>query len=259
MSDNKVYVHSSIPETVGNALKQVMGLAFPITETIDDARVVILQQCHTLESIHDFRRVYLLFRANRREELPQILPENVRALELSNFVVEAFTTDLSSIRLVTMPTVTAPADAPRVLVIDDTLKHIQAAYDQLGATCRLTTATTYLQGLEHVKKGSFDAVLTDVMMPASSMTLSANAVRMHAGQSTVVDRTLWLLAAKRGVKRIGVVTDANHHSHPASADIDNLEGHVFRVEDAKVIFTNRMLTADDVKDWKGLLERVMNA
>lgn len=66
---------------------------------------------------------------------------------------------------------------------------------------------------------SFDVVFCDLLMPASEMTMGPNG-RGYIGQEMPVGFALALMASLHGAKYVAVVTDTNHHDHPASAAID---------------------------------------
>ena len=64
----------------------------------------------------------------------------------------------------------------------------------------------------------FDVVLTDLMVPASRQALGRG--KHLAGQEMPLGTTIALLALTAGIKNVAVVTDMDHHSHPASAAFD---------------------------------------
>lgn len=66
---------------------------------------------------------------------------------------------------------------------------------------------------------SFDAVLSDLLMPASKMTMGNKGMK-YVGQEMPVGFALSLMAVLHGAKYVAVVTDTNHHDHPASAMLD---------------------------------------
>jgi len=66
---------------------------------------------------------------------------------------------------------------------------------------------------------SFDAVLSDLLMPASRMTMGPDGLK-YVGQEMPVGFALTLKAVLAGAKHVAVVTDTNHHNHPASAMLD---------------------------------------
>ena len=82
----------------------------------------------------------------------------------------------------------------------------------------------------------WDVVLCDLLMPAGR-NAQGNGLK-YVGQEMPVGWSLALTAAKRGAKYVAVVTDINHHDHPASAMLDNLNEHIFTVDGSKVLMTN---------------------
>lgn len=65
----------------------------------------------------------------------------------------------------------------------------------------------------------FDIVMTDLLVPASSQALGGEGMR-YAGQQMPLGAIIALLALSNGVKNVAVMTDENHHHHPASAAFD---------------------------------------
>lgn len=130
----------------------------------------------------------------------------------------------------------------KILVIDDYREHCDAAREQLGGDHDLTVASSYDEGQRLIGANTFDVVLVDLLMPASSQMLGEG--RHFAGQEMPVGIFLALLAATRGAKKVAVFTDSDHHSHPASACIDafNPKGEStptsFKVAEAEVILCN---------------------
>ncbi len=146
----------------------------------------------------------------------------------------------------------------RILVIDDSRTNRDAAVVQLAGH-DLIMAATYDEGADHFKvryddanvkrllaeRGfikkegwdagyyaaervamresvipcGFDAVLVDLLMPASENAQGSNGAP-YVGQEMPVGIFLALLAAKSGVKHVALFTDSDHHSHPASACFD---------------------------------------
>jgi len=131
----------------------------------------------------------------------------------------------------------------RILVIDDNATHCQVAQKLLGDH-DLTVVGTYDEGQELLCSSEpFDAVLTDLMLPGSAKAQIPNSPLI--GAEMPIGTTLAFLALRQGCKRIAVVTDTNHHDHPASAAFDIFRSekdrgrnHVFSVGDARVLCTN---------------------
>ena len=92
---------------------------------------------------------------------------------------------------------------------------------------------------------NFDAVLTDLLVPASRQA-QGSAGETLVGKEMPVGIFIGLMAAVRArAKYVAVFTDSDHHSHPASAcfDVFNHEGGesaptAFMVEGSKVLLSN---------------------
>jgi CheY-like chemotaxis protein len=85
---------------------------------------------------------------------------------------------------------------------------------------------------------SFDAVLTDLMMPAPKDTMGSEGMKF-IGQEMPFGLNIAFRALQVGIKRVLVVTDTNHHHHPSSAALDMFGGRgTFQVGDATVFLTN---------------------
>ncbi|MFA6445724.1 MAG: hypothetical protein WCW14_00535, partial [Candidatus Paceibacterota bacterium] len=84
---------------------------------------------------------------------------------------------------------------------------------------------------------NFDVVLTDLLVPASQQAQGPDGSR-YVGQEMPLGTTIALLALVAGVKKVAVVTDMNHHNHPASAAFDCF-GNTNK-PGANIICTNRV-------------------
>ena len=84
---------------------------------------------------------------------------------------------------------------------------------------------------------NFDVVLTDLMMPASRSAQGGEGMQF-VGKQMPVGTFLILLALNAGIKNIAMVTDTNHHHHPASAALDPINRSVIRIGDVKIFATN---------------------
>jgi hypothetical protein len=83
----------------------------------------------------------------------------------------------------------------------------------------------------------FDVVLTDLLVPASRQAQGGEGTKF-VGQEMPLGSIIALLALVNGVKKVAVVTDMNHHSHPASAAFDCFGGT--SKSEANIICTNRV-------------------
>ena len=144
----------------------------------------------------------------------------------------------------------------KILVIDDTKKHVAAAQTQLEAlgheiVVRRDYAEVFRMSREDIS--TFDVALIDLMMPAETMTLGERGME-YIGQSIMVGYPLSIFLAQSGVNRVVVVTDTNHHDHPASAIMDhmrpvNINGSVVKYLHARII--------DGCKDWGAAFDELM--
>ncbi len=158
----------------------------------------------------------------------------------------------------------------KILVIDDTKTHLTAAlqtlvghdvticsnhdealslleeqHDTKEQTKRkeqyiaegMSNWDAYKKSQEETRLPYWDAVLCDLLMPAGRNAQGGEGMKF-IGQEMAVGWSLALVAAKQGAKFVAVVTDMNHHHHPASAMLDRLNHHFFKIDEAKVMMTN---------------------
>lgn len=131
-----------------------------------------------------------------------------------------------------------------ILVFDDNATHRAAAEAQFKDH-DLTVVETYDQAQKLLldPNSKFDVVFSDLLVPASFQAQTEQ-LRGLGGTEMPVGIFIGLLAAvKGGAKYVGVLTDANHHSHPASACFDAfnkyaIEPDIFTVGGAKVVLIN---------------------
>jgi CheY-like chemotaxis protein len=136
----------------------------------------------------------------------------------------------------------------KILVFDDNKVNRAAAKAQLKAH-KLTVVSTYDEAEELLRVEDyedekviypdFDVVLTDLLVPASGLGSCDHLV----GEEMPVGIFIALLAAKNNVKKVAVLTDSNHHEHPASSCLDafnagEVEPTAFTVGNGKIILTN---------------------
>lgn len=142
----------------------------------------------------------------------------------------------------------------KVLVIDDTQKHLDSAVKTLEGH-DVTLCSSYDEALEllnprcwdeklktYKTRDYWDAVLCDLLMPVGEHT-HGQSVHKCVGQEMPFGLTLALTAARCGAKYVLMLTDASHHHNPASAMLDSLgnshgEPHIFNIDGAKVAMTN---------------------
>lgn len=85
----------------------------------------------------------------------------------------------------------------------------------------------------------FDVVLTDLLVPASGQAQGGEGLKF-VGQEMPLGTTIALYALCAGVKKVAVVTDMNHHHHPASAAFDRLDGEPCKLVGVNIICTNHV-------------------
>ncbi|MFA6445722.1 MAG: hypothetical protein WCW14_00525 [Candidatus Paceibacterota bacterium] len=147
---------------------------------------------------------------------------------------------------------------PNVLVFDDSVIHTKAAHKQLSASYNVVTVSSYDRAEAAIEKGGFKIVLLDLLVPASGNQQGEKG-KEFVGKEMPITPFLLLLAMKNGVKKIGLLTDAGHHDHPASACIDAFGNDPWSVGDIKIVLSNRDITSDGgirVKDWKSLVDKL---
>lgn len=157
----------------------------------------------------------------------------------------------------------------KILVIDDSANHQKSAQQVLGTLHDLTVVGSHDEALElletkldeakyktlcaqykeqgvkdYYRRAAdesrlpyWDAVLCDLLMPAGRNAQGGDGLK-YVGQEMPVGWSLAITAALRGAKYVAVVTDMNHHHHPASAMLDSMNRAVFVLHGAKALFTN---------------------
>lgn len=257
----KVHVHKSFEGAVRAALLQVLKALLDdqkveLVESLSESTAAIIYGLRPLAQVHSHDRRFIVVR-ELGEKAPAKVAENVVVTTIPTVVADIlkFLGDLPSLPArESTPTSVLRPGAKRVLVIEDSARHVEAARKQLSADFNLTIVTNYHQALQAVQQ-PYDAVLTDLMLPASTEQLSKEAVEQHVGLEMPLGFVLVFLAAAAGTKRIGVVTDLSHHAHPVSAALDHLR-KPYTVNGAMVVFSNTAITSEG-KDWRQVLESLL--
>jgi CheY-like chemotaxis protein len=130
-----------------------------------------------------------------------------------------------------------------------------ATSDKLEGEARRKWYDEYYKVKETCRVPYWDAVLSDLLMPASRESMGGEGMKF-VGQEIPVGLVLALLAAKNGAKYVAVVTATNHHHHPASAMLDRLGSAYwdndqepnFVINGAKAMFVHAPFIPDPVKD-----------
>jgi len=108
----------------------------------------------------------------------------------------------------------------KILVFDDTKLHRDVAKVQLTGH-DLTIVGTYDEAEAALTSSEFDVVLTDLMVPPSEKWYQSHG-REYDATPMPLGSIIALLALSKGTKKVGVVTETSHHSHPASMAIEHL-------------------------------------
>lgn len=132
----------------------------------------------------------------------------------------------------------------RILLVDDNIVNRASAQEILGGKHKLTIVESYEAAEKELTSGEkFEVVLVDLMLPSPGTALGQEAEAKYLGQEMPLGFPLMLLALKSGCKKVGIVTNTNHHDHPMSAVIDIFnDGPMikpFIVGDACVVCCNR--------------------
>lgn len=150
----------------------------------------------------------------------------------------------------------------KILVIDDSVNNQRSAQQGLGTLHDLTVVNNFDEAFELTYSERWDVVLCDLMMPAGSYAQGAKGSK-YVGQEMPVGWALAITAALYGAKYVAVVTNTNHHDHPASAMLDAMCNSQFRIHGASAIFTGTPGsvkiegTEERGKDWAMILERLL--
>lgn len=257
---NPVRIHVAFPESpLGKVIKQILGEPVRFVDTQEEADLILFTEVRQVEKGFDKKKVYTYFKLNPGSQ-PEF-PENVRVLTdaslpvICNMIAEVSKTlaptPTSQAVVVEEPAAELLPDAKRILVIDDTAKHIASAKKGLAGH-RLTTATGYQEAMELLGKEKFDVVLTDLHLPMSSQTMGD---KFKLGELVPYGILLMIEAARQGAKQVAVVTDLSHHDDPFSAAFDHYSQFPISIEGATV----RMLHArvnEEGKDWAEALARI---
>lgn len=154
----------------------------------------------------------------------------------------------------------------KILVVDDSLSHRQAAEEQLGDDHHLIVLDNYGEAMNLLKPGTdIKVVLSDLLMPAESHALGPEGMN-YFGHQIGAGWGVLFRAAGAGVKNIAVITDANHHNHPVSALLDFITSAYWRdgdkgftVNQSSVMVTHAPLLKDGRKDWSKALATLLAA
>lgn len=99
----------------------------------------------------------------------------------------------------------------KILVIDDTPRNQESAHSTLVGH-DVTVIGTVKEAYEALRKGGFDAVLTDLFMPIGDFRGAVNRQRVGTPQGELpVGLVFALKASNMGIRTV-ICTDADHHA-----------------------------------------------
>ena len=268
-SDRPVRINLSLEaDVVGKAIKQTLqvlssGDVVEFVISAEDADLVVFDDVRKIEKGFSREKSYAYLAGMRPGERQPTFPTNVSVVPVTQAVAMMINliSDLSkklqpnAVREDVQHEEAASlrADAKRILVVDDTPRHITSAKKTLRGH-RITTATTYEDAMDILERDKFDVVLTDLHLPMSSRTLSPHAFKL--GELVPYGVLLMIEAARQGAKHVAVVTDLSHHSDPFSAAFDHFSRFPIQIEEAKVLMLHARVT-DEGKDWSAALDKLL--
>lgn len=144
----------------------------------------------------------------------------------------------------------------KILLVDDSRKHRESGATDLSADGHEVVAVRSYGESMKVADASFDVALIDLLMPAEGMTLGEKGME-HFGEPFAIGYPLSIYLASKGIKRVAVATDSNHHDHPASAIMDYVGMEKIVVGESSIIWMHSPMKENDAKNWKAVLEKLM--
>jgi CheY-like chemotaxis protein len=228
-------------------------------ESVDEADLVIFISVRDVERGYSKEKFYACLSLSGQPK--DRLPDNCTVIGAGNELAGLITI-IGEVRkkLASVVDAASPAegatpflpDALRILVIDDTPQNIASAKSGLAGH-RLTTVTGYEDAMKVLDSETFDVVLTDLHLPMSSKTMGDKFV---LGQLVPYGILLMVEAARRGARKVAVVTDLSHHDDPFSAAFDHYSQFPVKIENAKVVMMHAAMF-HGTKDWAAALAQLM--
>lgn len=250
------------------SIKQVLPMfgnesKFAYVESAAEADLIIFTDVKEIEKGYSKEKQYAFFKVSGQASNMK-LPENCATIDFLHGMIPAMLKLIEEAHAKIQGTAETPAvaavkpaaaplrsDALRILVIDDTPKHIESAKSGLAGH-RLTAVTGYQDAMSVLGSEKFDVVLTDLHLPMSSQTMGE---KFRLGELVPYGVLLMVEAARQGAKHVAVVTDLNHHDDPFSAAFDHYSRFPVQIESAKVVMMHAPM-ADGAKDWAAALEQL---
>lgn len=154
----------------------------------------------------------------------------------------------------------------KILVVDDDQRHLAAAREQLGELHDLVTTDSYEEAIDLLKEDTdVEVLLSDLLMPAEPYALGPEGLK-HLGHPIPIGLVLILRAARRGVKWLACITDANHHHHPMSAALDWINPaywdgsreQLVHIDSSRALIAHAPLDESGRKNWAAALAMVLS-
>jgi len=243
--------------TLGKTLLQVIGAPVTFVDTPEEADITLFTDPRDVEKSFKPDKLYAYFHI--ATGVAQTMPSNVRCFtgislpEVCTLLAEV-SKNLTPVQpepnalVVEVPLL---PDALRILVIDDSSKHIDSAKHGLAGH-HLTTATGYQEAMTLLGSEKFDVVLTDLHLPMSSRTMGD---KFKLGELVPYGMLLMVEAVRHGARRVGIVTDLSHHDDPFSAAFDHFSQFLIPMGTAEVRMMHSKMV-DGAKDWAEALSRL---
>lgn len=145
----------------------------------------------------------------------------------------------------------------KILVVDDCENNRKSAVQTLYEH-DLTVVGSYDEALNEIQstlvgdRPCYDVLLADLLMPAGGCNQVEDS--KYVGQEMPVGWGLAIIAAKYKTKYVAVVSDTNHHYHPAAEIIFWIGSKVFTLYEAKALFLGHssMVEIENSTDERGL-------
>jgi len=139
----------------------------------------------------------------------------------------------------------------KILVLDDMKRNRISARNLLAKNHEVTTIGNYDGALDLLNSAQFDVFLTDLLLTPSRSKLISELYKVYLRQDMPLGTVLAFLALAKGIKHVAVVTNTNHHFHPASAAFDAFWQYSdklhnvgkFHVGDATIVMANYQISA----------------
>ncbi|MDD4902473.1 MAG: hypothetical protein PHE24_05050 [Patescibacteria group bacterium] len=243
-----------------------------VTNSREKADLILVDQQRKIGGEYDATRTYVIINIPGTTEKgieKDKLPANVKLFQFGSVVAEMATLiGKMSAKVIDQPDkemegiISHPKKVnhhlKNILVIDDSRKNLIKAAEQLSGKNNLWLANGLEAALEIISKSNLDfyAVLCDLYLPMSPMTLSPQAFK--PGQLVPYGMPLIFICSTCPVARIAIVTDISHHNDPISATFDLLSGKTFLLDGTTVKFLHARLDEKGAKDWLWALESLEN-